>query len=112
MCYYYIFFLKQKTAYVMRISDWSSDVCSFRSELSNDVMAHVAMQSGEGRFRWLHARPGRLDALREVVEEQLGDDAWIRTRQEAIDEGWYGPVVTDVAAGRLDRKSTRLNSSH
>src|SRR3546814_2186852 len=64
-------------------------------------MAHVAMQSGEGRFRWLHARPGRLDALREVVEEQLGDDAWIRTRQEAIGEGWYGPVVTDVAAGRL-----------
>src|SRR3546814_6709020 len=25
------FFFKQKTAYDMRISDWSSDVCSFRS---------------------------------------------------------------------------------
>src|SRR3546814_7425044 len=25
---YYIFFFKQKTAYEMRISDWSSDVCS------------------------------------------------------------------------------------
>ncbi|WP_421119830.1 alkaline phosphatase family protein [Aquihabitans daechungensis] len=24
-----------------------------------DVMAHVSFQSGEGRFRWLHARPGR-----------------------------------------------------
>src|SRR3546814_6945557 len=24
----YLFFFKQKTAYVMRISDWSSDVCS------------------------------------------------------------------------------------
>src|SRR3546814_14203286 len=24
----YVFFLKQKTAYEMRISDWSSDVCS------------------------------------------------------------------------------------
>src|SRR3546814_7746800 len=24
----YVFFLKQRTAYVMRISDWSSDVCS------------------------------------------------------------------------------------
>src|SRR3546814_5502246 len=27
LCYYFFFF-KQKTAYEMRISDWSSDVCS------------------------------------------------------------------------------------
>src|SRR3546814_9059637 len=26
--YYFFFFFKQKTAYEMRISDWSSDVCS------------------------------------------------------------------------------------
>src|SRR3546814_1688817 len=26
--YYFVFFFKQKTAYEMRISDWSSDVCS------------------------------------------------------------------------------------
>src|SRR3546814_3858758 len=26
--YVYMFFFKQKTAYEMRISDWSSDVCS------------------------------------------------------------------------------------
>src|SRR3546814_8223523 len=30
--YYLLFFFKQKTAYEMRISDWSSDVCS--SDLS------------------------------------------------------------------------------
>src|SRR3546814_7117601 len=29
--YFVFFFVKQKTAYEMRISDWSSDVCSFRS---------------------------------------------------------------------------------
>src|SRR3546814_20347082 len=28
MCLCYFFFFKQKTAYDMRISDWSSDVCS------------------------------------------------------------------------------------
>src|SRR3546814_3177910 len=27
-CLYLFFFFKQKTAYEMRISDWSSDVCS------------------------------------------------------------------------------------
>src|SRR3546814_21049885 len=28
MIYFVVFFFKQKTAYEMRISDWSSDVCS------------------------------------------------------------------------------------
>src|SRR3546814_7738968 len=28
LCYFFFFFYKQKTAYEMRISDWSSDVCS------------------------------------------------------------------------------------
>src|SRR3546814_10919617 len=28
MCFLFFFFFKQKTAYDMRISDWSSDVCS------------------------------------------------------------------------------------
>src|SRR3546814_3361296 len=32
-----VFFFKQKTAYEMRISDWSSDVCS--SDLGNGVVA-------------------------------------------------------------------------
>src|SRR3546814_3916305 len=28
VCYVYVFFFKQKTEYEVRISDWSSDVCS------------------------------------------------------------------------------------
>src|SRR3546814_2315695 len=28
LCFYFFFFFKKKTAYEMRISDWSSDVCS------------------------------------------------------------------------------------
>src|SRR3546814_4397274 len=28
LCFVFVFFFKQKTAYEMRISDWSSDVCS------------------------------------------------------------------------------------
>ena len=27
--------------------------------LSSDVLSNCSLQSGEGRFRWLHARPGR-----------------------------------------------------
>src|SRR3546814_784529 len=33
---FYVFFFKQKTAYEMRISDWSSDVCS------SDLIGHVS----------------------------------------------------------------------
>src|SRR3546814_3720781 len=36
----FLFFFKQKTAYEMRISDWSSDVCS--SDLSICVRAQAA----------------------------------------------------------------------
>src|SRR3546814_8932774 len=40
LCYgCFFFFFKQKTAYEMRISDWSSDVCS--SDLNGDTMRTV-----------------------------------------------------------------------
>src|SRR3546814_2526153 len=37
------FFCKQKTAYEMRISDWSSDVCS--SDLGNDEFEDVDQEA-------------------------------------------------------------------
>src|SRR3546814_13564226 len=39
VCFFVFFFFKQKTAYEMRISDWSSDVCS--SDLFNDELNSV-----------------------------------------------------------------------
>jgi hypothetical protein len=70
-------------------------------ELPSDVLTHVAMQSGEGRFRWLHARAGRASALAESADALLGERAWVRARDQVVDEGWYGPKVTDAAASRL-----------
>src|SRR3546814_1358536 len=40
LVFLFIFFFKQKTAYEMRISDWSSDVCS--SDLLRPVSSSVA----------------------------------------------------------------------
>src|SRR3546814_20762604 len=40
-----LFFFKQKTAYDMRISDWSSDVCS--SDLHHDAMEEAASAKGD-----------------------------------------------------------------
>src|SRR3546814_4576125 len=36
-----VFFFKQKTAYEMRISDWSSDVCSSDLQDSYFVVGHI-----------------------------------------------------------------------
>src|SRR3546814_1319286 len=52
---FFFFLFKQKTAYEMRISDWSSDVCS--SDLSGlldedrGVVARAAQAQLRGRFR-------------------------------------------------------------
>lgn len=70
-------------------------------ELHQDVMPHVSYQSGEGRFRWLHARPGRARALLDAVRSHHSDTAWILTRDEMIEGGWFGPVVTDEARSRF-----------
>src|SRR3546814_4277902 len=40
--YFWLFFFKQKTAYEMRISDWSSDVCS-----SDLAQRQIVVRGGE-----------------------------------------------------------------
>src|SRR3546814_2672921 len=47
MCLLCFFFFKQKTAYEMRISDWSSDVCS--SDLPRSV---IPAKAGISTSRW------------------------------------------------------------
>src|SRR3546814_4823795 len=68
-CFHFCFF-KQKTAYEMRISDWSSDVCS--SDLRGDVEHLVPLVRnllshqivlGENMFAAMHRRNRRNDDL-------------------------------------------------
>ncbi len=51
----------------------------------------VELQTSEGRFRYLHARPGAADDLLVAAREAFGGLAWIFTRDELCDEGWLGP---------------------
>src|SRR3546814_10536903 len=69
-CVFYFFFFKQKTAYEMRISDWSSDVCSsdlFHAQASSrrgcmvTRMDYIVLQYIYSDWRsWVMARNGRL----------------------------------------------------
>src|SRR3546814_4598111 len=58
----FVFFFKQKTAYEMRISDWSSDVCS--SDLSQrrtfSVSSALAAGTGPGALATVSADRRRV----------------------------------------------------
>src|SRR3546814_1206990 len=76
---YYFFFFKQKTAYEMRISDWSSDVCS--SDLVADglglvrgVVVHDEMDVevfGDRRFDLVQEA---TELLRRSEERRVGKE--------------------------------------
>src|SRR3546814_2875270 len=116
MCF---FFFKQKTAYEMRISDWSSDVCSSDLALFERLCEH-----GEQTVGALTADAGvsqpavskHLAILRQaglVIDRQQGRQAHYSARPAALAPlaDWTGRM-TGFWQARLDRKSTRLNSSH
>src|SRR3546814_12708123 len=52
-CIRYFFFFKQKTAYEMRISDWSSDVCSsdliMKAQIDHLPLAYKGLRPTQGR---------------------------------------------------------------
>src|SRR3546814_1646654 len=96
-CFFVLFFFfKQKTAYEMRISDWSSDVCS-SDLLGNGAAAFGAKKIGQSRtvlsaftsLSRLAKGSGRMPARRLAP--------WHEGRREKIDDevdrdGWPGSI--------------------
>src|SRR3546814_1909213 len=93
------FFFKQKTAYEMRISDWSSDVCS------SDLIAvsdHPSLDATLALFD-----SGVDDVVRKPVHprEILARAAAIRRRLKAIANHTDVGQIRVFSDGREDRKS-------
>src|SRR3546814_2246461 len=110
----FFFFFKQKTAYEMRISDWSSDVCS--SDIAFLVSSEVVSGPGVSRygsrstpcmcFASVGGRPSRspFDGLRMKTQSK---------RLLMLSASKHEPHAAIWPPERsIDRKSTRLNSSH
>src|SRR3546814_7994113 len=93
VCYIFVFFFffKQKTAYEMRISDWSSDVCS--SDLFVIEERHARLQPpGHG-----HA----VDPLHRVVDQHHGG-----IEAQRLVDGLAGTGQTEMPGNEGgDRKS-------
>lgn len=65
------------------------------------ILADVELMSGEGRFRWLHARAGAAADVAAATAERYGASAWVRTREEVVAEGWFGGEPSAEAIGRI-----------
>ncbi len=61
-----------------------------------ELMPGVDAFAGEGRFRQLYVDHEEPSVIAARWQDRLGELAWVRTRDEAIDEGWFGPVEDRV----------------
>ena len=62
-----------------------------------ELVSGVRFVAGEPRMLHLHLDPGvDAAALAATWRDSEGDRAWVATRAEAIDAGWFGPVLPVV----------------
>src|SRR3546814_8285918 len=113
----FFFFFKQKTAYEMRIRDWSSDGCSSDLEVAGSWLTVAAYRQQMELARQTLESQRKTLALTER-KHALGvasgvDLASVQGSVESdrADVANYGSEL-EQARNALARQSTRLNSSH
>src|SRR3546814_4096882 len=116
-----VFFFKQKTAYEMRISDWSSDVCS--SDLTD--LADLNRIEADGRLvenhhRWtvddrLRDTDALLITLRQIADQPHADIAkatvTLRGRQR-IGNVFFGDAMQASAEAQVRSEEHTSEPSH
>lgn len=81
---------------MVRVADDALDI-----DATPQLRAGTAAIAGEVRLRHVYAERGaRLDVLA-AWRETLGERAWVLSRDEAIEDGWFGPRVTDEVRPRI-----------
>src|SRR3546814_18094751 len=93
-----VFFFKQKTAYEMRISDWSSDVCS--SDLGGFLLLRRLRVVAGRRGGLVLARRGRVTRARDALGERVAGE-----RVDQQDAAYCYAEWFDHGLSRDDRKS-------
>lgn len=73
---------------------------TFDADTDPRLRAGVRTLSGEPRVRHAHAEPGAATDVLATWQETLGDAAWTVSREQAVDEGWFGPL-SPVFADRI-----------
>lgn len=75
---------------------------ALRRDLAHDevLAAGVRLLAGEPRVPQVWCEPGEVDDVAATWEQELGEDALVLTREEAVEAGWFGPLREGVA-GRV-----------
>src|SRR3546814_1559251 len=103
-------FFKQKTAYEMRISDWSSDVCS--SDLPRHKVVGITGTNGKSTTTALVAHILQCAGIPALMGGNIGIPIMEQQPLEPNDKG-VGVYVLELSSYQIDQiGSTRLNSSH
>jgi len=64
----------------------------------------VALLGGEPRLRHVYARQGAADDVLATWREAVGEHAWVVSREDAVKDGWFGPLgsaVSDAMGARI-----------
>src|SRR3546814_19425301 len=101
----YVFFFKQTTAYEMRISDWSSDVCS--SDLDRDHAARLEVNDREAAVCGVAAQHRLIVPGREARGLEL-EVVLVRPEpdRKSVVKGKSGSVRVDLGGRRIIKKKT------
>lgn len=61
----------------------------------------VRLLGGEVRARHIYVEPGALGDVHAAWQESIGDLGLVLPGEQAIDQGWFGPVVTSEVRPRI-----------
>src|SRR3546814_2410796 len=107
MLVFFFFFFKQKTAYEMRISDWSSDVCSSDLELAlmEDRLLRIArreqhLHRGAQPAAFFGDLPARHAARHDNVREQEVDAVVLPEKRDRSEERRVGKECVSTCRSR------------
>src|SRR3546814_8264392 len=95
---WFVFFFKQKTAYEMRISDWSSDVCS--SDLGAELEDGERLAAIAGAALAEKRRPGRIDPDRDHRREHDRREDYKRRQGARSEERRVGKECVSTCRSR------------
>ncbi|GAA2584703.1 alkaline phosphatase family protein [Actinomadura fulvescens] len=63
-----------------------------------ELQEGVALLGGDARCRYVYAREGAAGDVLATWQDLLGDRAWVYSREDAVAQGWFGPVEPDMLA--------------
>jgi len=70
-------------------------------EETPELLEGVRAFGGEVRARHVYTEPGATADVLAAWRAVVGDRAWVRTRDEAVEAGWFGHTVSDRVRPRI-----------